>query len=145
MVKIEGRVEIDCSPAEAYGRIADPENWSQWWVACEAAKAADPELRTGTGLLVLLRPHKKLLKLGCRIAEHRPGQLLRFQWAKLGVRGEIRWNLIGRPKGRGCAVEERISLDGPGLFIFRAMGQVEALGYMVQRNLDGLKGFLEKG
>ena len=81
------------------------------------------------------------MNLRARVSGFKEPELAAFDWRKLGVIGRFTWRFSDC--GQGCAVEERVDLKGPGLFILRGLGQVEALGHMVQRNLDGLKAHLE--
>ncbi len=142
MITIQGQVEIASDRVGAFEEFRRVGGWPEWWPGCRRAELGG-EWGLGTGLDLVLVPHKMALRLKARVSGYKPPVMAAFDWSRVGVLGRFVWAFSD--KGPGCLVEERIELKGAGLFILRGLGQVEALGHMVQRNLDSLKAHLEGG
>ena len=140
MISIQGRVDISAERTLVFQEFSRIESWPEWWTDCRGAELV-PGWQHGAFINISLIPHKMSMRLRARVSGWKPPRLIAFDWRKLGVMGRFTW--IFTEQGQGCLVEERLDLKGPGLFILRGLGQAEALGHMVQRNLDGLKGRLE--
>lgn len=141
MISIQGKVEIAENQARAFEAFTQVRNWPRWWLDCRGAEAPSG-WDFGAPLNLVLVPHKMTHRLRARVSGFMEGEMAAFDWSRMGVAGRFTW-LFSAPGG-GCLVEERLDLKGAGLFIFRGLGQVEALALMVQRNLDGFKAHLEQ-
>ena len=142
MISIQGKVEVSSKRTRAYEEFCRVERWKEWWLDCRKAELV-PDWQPGAFLNLVLVPHKMSLKLRTRVSGLKEPELVVFDWSRLGVKGRFTW-AFSEHEG-GCLVEERVELKGAGLFLLRGLGQVEALGHMVQRNLDAFKVYLESG
>ncbi len=142
MISIQGKVEIASARDRAFEIFSRVDQWPNWWLDCRRVELV-PDWQVGAGLDLTLVPHKMRLRLRTRVVGYEKPEAAIFDWNRLGVRGRFTW-LFSEQEG-GCLVEERLDLKGAGLFVLRGLGQVEALGLMVQRNLDSLKAYVEKG
>ncbi|MBW1712750.1 MAG: SRPBCC family protein [Deltaproteobacteria bacterium] len=142
MIKIAGQVKVERPPAQTFESLGRWADWPLWWTACCRAELESGTWQAGARLNLILTPHKMTYSLPARVVDHRPPEAVGLAAGRWGVRGGQRW--LFQPQEGGCLVEEIITLSGPGLILFRALGQVEALGLMVKRNLNGFKNFVEK-
>ena len=142
MITIQGQVHIAAEGARVFQTFARVGDWPEWWTDCRRA-ALDGSWKFGSRLDLAIIPHKMTHRLRARVSGYKPPFMAAFDWSRLGVLGRFVW-AFSEAEG-GCLVEEKIEMKGAGLFVFRGLGQVEALGRMVQRNLDGLKGYVETG
>lgn len=136
MITIQGQVRIKAPSKRVFQVFSRVEDWPEWWPGCDRAQL-EGAWKFGAGLPLTLVPHKMTHRLRARVSGYKPPFMAAFDWSRMGVLGRFIWAFADQEGG--CLVEERIELKGLGLFLFRGLGQVEALGNMVQRNLDGLK------
>jgi len=142
LISIHGKVEISVDRDQAFEAFLRMEQWPRWWRDCRAVDPP-PEWAVAAAFRMILVPHKMSLKLRPRISGFKAPEMVAFDWNRLGVVGRFVW--IFSVHEDGCLVEERIEMKGAGLFLLRVLGQLEAMGHMVQRNLDGFKAYLESG
>lgn len=142
MIELRGKVHIYVDTAAAYDAVSRVEAWPEWWSAVERATAPSGLTEPGDAVEVTLRPHKLAYRLRGRVSRATPGKFLTLAAARRGVRAELKW--VVEPQEDGCRVQAVISLGGPMFIPFRMLGQVEALALMLQRQLNGLKSYLEQ-
>lgn len=140
MIELHGNVDVSASPARVWESLAEIGDWPQWW---SAAEVDSPPVETAEGqrFRIALRPHKMKHSIRLTIVEVVPRRSMTLSGKKLGMAISLKWQITGRDGG--CLIKETFALGGPGMFLFRLMGQVEAMGYMIRRNLNGLKNLIE--
>lgn len=142
-LEIEESIHIAAPPESVWRFLADPHSWPHWWPGCREALTKDRKtLHDGSELTLVLHVGWLTLKLKARVETATPQRALLWVSKGGGLAGRHAFYLDVKPNG--TFVRQRATFSGAGALLFRLLRLDVATRRMFQRNLRGLKRFVER-